>query len=815
MDRLPAAFEPLREFAQFVIQRAIRQPDGSTTKIPLSPSTMRACDAHDPTAWMDADTAIALSRALGPDIAPGFVLTEQDPFFFLDIDHAYVNGVWSPIALELVTLFDGAAVEIGVSGDGLHILGTGAAVIPSKARKKNTELGIELYTCKRIARISGNGTQGDVMRDCSVALSAIVPKYFPVKEQATDMVWNDKPRTDWCGPEDDDELIELALNARANPFGTRGCAFVDLWNHNVDVLAARFPHATNPYDLSSADGSLSSHLAFWTGCHHERIKRIMMKSPLVRDKWTERDDYLRDTIESACNNQMDVFSSKRFKPAVQQPTPQATNGHGGTITGWHYIPVIDQLKFFDGCVYVTEQHRVLLKNGMFVKPDAFRARFGGHTFAMDDQNLKLCDNAWRVFTESQSVQFPKVDSITFRPDLKPNEVVTEEGIVSVNTYRPVNAQRIAGDAGPFLQHLAKVLPNERDQTILLSYMAACVQHLGRKFQWAPLLQGVEGNGKTLFTRCVGYCVGKRYTHWPKAADLANKFNAWLLENAFIGVEDIYVPESRGEIIETLKPMITGDQIEIQGKGDNQISKEICCNFMLNSNHKNAIRKTRNDRRFCVFYTAQQSEDDLRRDGMGADYFPDLYSWLKDDGYAIVHDYLATYDIPQEFNPCLEAGGKAHRAPVTSTTNEALEASLGGIEQEILEAIEQNRPGFAGGWVSSIAVEKLLHDLHASSRLPRTKRKEMMMQLGYVEHPGLPQGRVTRIIPIDQGRPKLFVLAAEPHLLDLRGDSIIDAYVSAQQGQGLPIGGSVFDKHPVHHVPLSKLLVDPEDNSGIY
>jgi hypothetical protein len=65
---------------------------------------------------------------------------------------------------------------------------------------------------------------------------------------------------------------------------------------------------------------------------------------------------------------------------------------------------------------------------------------------------------------------------------------------------PINTPRKAGDAGPFLRHLAKLLPDERDRSILLAYMAASIQHKGVKFQWAPLIQGAEGNGKTLLTR---------------------------------------------------------------------------------------------------------------------------------------------------------------------------------------------------------------------------------------------------------------------------------------------------------------------------
>lgn len=54
-------------------------------------------------------------------------------------------------------------------------------------------------------------------------------------------------------------------------------------------------------------------------------------------------------------------------------------------------------------------------------------------------------------------------------------------------------------------------------------------------------------------------------------------------------------------------------------------------------------------------------------------------------------WLATYPIPYELNP---ASG-AHRAPKTSSDAESVAQALGVVEQEILEAIEEGKPGFVG------------------------------------------------------------------------------------------------------------------------
>ena len=364
-------------------------------------------------------------------------------------------------------------------------------------------------------------------------------------------------------------------------------------------------------------------------------------------------------------------------------------------------------------------------------------------------------------------------------------LIEEEGRILVNTYVPINTPRAEGDVTPFLDHLQRVLPIESDRAILLAYMAACVQYKGVKFQWAPIIQGAPGNGKTLFTRCVAAAIGNRYTHYPKAKDIDNKFNAWLQNKLFIGVEDIYVPDHKVDVIEAIKPMITNDLVEIEGKGTDQAIADNYANFILNMNRRDGVRKDRNDRRFCVFFSAQQSVEDIIRDGMDGDYFPNLYGWLREEGYAIVANYLATYPIPDELNPA----GACHRAPTTSTTEEVVKSSMGTIEQEILEAVEEGRPGFAGGWISSKALERLLQSLRKETAIPRNKRREVLQSLGYDYHPALKDGRVNNVISMDAGKPRLFIKHGHIHA-NLTGS--VEVARHYQEAQGSPVGGAPME-----------------------
>jgi hypothetical protein len=296
---------------------------------------------------------------------------------------------------------------------------------------------------------------------------------------------------------------------------------------------------------------------------------------------------------------------------------------------------------------------------------------------------------------------------------------------------------------------------------VLSYFASMVQNPGRKFQWWPVIQGAEGNGKSALLRILSFAVGHRYTHLVdvhKMAKVGNNFNGWVQGNLFVGIEEIYVAERR-DFLEAFKATVTNDRTPIERKGVDQTTGDNRVNGLMLTNHKDGVPVGVDSRRYAIFYTAQQRAADIEADGMGGNYFPDFYDWLNgrgkyaelgaNYGYAVINDYLHTYEVAAEFDPA----GVCVRAPSTSSTADALLASRGRAEQEIAEAIEQGRPGFAGGWVSSKAVDDLLDRIRAA--VPRSKRREMLLGLGYDYHPHLHDGRTNVVVQPDNAKPRLY------------------------------------------------------------
>lgn len=764
---LPPALAILGAFRQFILCAL-------PSKLPVSPYTGQVgINAHDPQHHTDAATAYAAAERMGHAVA--FVLTANDPLFCLDIDGALQpDGTWSQGSQTMLAALPGCGVEVSQSGRGLHLWGVCADMPPHAC--KNVALGLELYHDARFICLGRPDAVGDASLDCSALLPSVISQWFAptVPSGALPAEWTTEPCAEWRGPADDAELIRRMLACRSNPFGGKA-TIQDLWTCNVEALAKAYPsQGVDPFDRSSADAALASHLSFWTGRNCERIARMMRMSALVRDKY-DREDYLPRTILRTVGSG-EVYRERELSSEGVDPiTATATLVEGSTFAG-----LDDQRQLFAGCVYVTGAHKVLVPGGEMLDAQRFNATapYNRYTYMLDAANEKTTRKAFEALTQSQGLVWPQAKGTCFRPELLPGHI-TPDGLV--NTWWPIDTPSEPGDVSPFLLHLERMLPVERDRAILLNYMAALVQFPGDKFQWWPLIQSVKGNGKSMLLEILEYCVGERYCHRPNAAEIANgggKFTGWLRGKVLVGFEEIRTSH-KSEVLEILKPMVTNNRIEIQNKGVDQDMGDNRANGLLLTNYQDAVKIDDEERRYCPLFCAQQIRADLARDGMSGDYFPDLYDWVRrGGGLAYLNHYLRTFTLERELNPALQHGGKCHRAPDTSSTVRAVAATLGKVEQEVMEAVAEHKQGFCGGWISSIELDNLLREKRLDGLVPRIKRPDMLCALGYVHHPGLHGGRAST--PTSNGqRPVLYVRDGHIAGQVQGGAAITRAYEAAQ------------------------------------
>lgn len=718
---IPRAFLPYRQFINWFPST---KANGAVDKIPCDQAG-EVIDAHDPATWVDAETACASGFQVG------FVFTKADPFWFLDVDHAWNGSAWSELATWCGEWFPGAAFEISQSGTGAHWFGSGAHVLDEAHGTRRRGLGLEFYTSGRFVALTGISAAGDASTDHSARLTAFLTACdLPLREEPYQAPAGRDPA--YTGPDDDEALIQAMLNSQASfsaMFGAKATAR-QLWEADVPALARAFGMEGRkdgcPYDRSAADAAMMFHLSFWTGRDLARMQRLFERCALYRpERYSGRYEYRMERVLGVGARNPRVYDRPRppAAPAPILPAPGATVATAEQIRADGTMSVNEQIAFFKGCVYVEDMHGVLMPDGRILKPHVFDAVMGGYKFQMQYDNGRPSLSAFECFTASRMYRFPKAKGTCFLPRLAPG-YVTLDG--NVNTWVPPVIDEAPGDITPFLRHLALLLPNETDRRIMLAYMKACAQKPGFKFQWAPVVQGVPGNGKSLFIRVLVQACGLRYSHLPKASQLTEKYNSWIAGNVFIGVEEIKIGDKKREILDDLKDAITNDRLEIRRMASEKKMADNVTNWFFCTNYKDAVPIDRNERRYAPFYTAQQTVDDLRAAGLTNEYFQQIYDWLKDGGgYQAVTWFLRNTPIDPEYDP----SGMCQRAPATSSMNEAILAGMGRIEQEIMEAIETNEAGFRGGWISGASLDRWLEHRGARSVSP-SKKSEILKTLGY-------------------------------------------------------------------------------------
>lgn len=680
----------------------------------------RKCDPTDPANFTDYATA----EAAPYDVA--FVVKQTDPWFFLDLDKCLVDGDWTQDAKDIVSYFPGCWIEVSQSGTGLHIMGKcDKALLHDRKNKWNGWL--EFYINDRFIAFGKQGWQpiGGIPTDklWTNELRAFVPER---------PLLGDLPEgreTTYTGPEDDQELIQMMLRTQnvASQFG-EGVTVKDLWEANVAKLSVKYPayDDKDPFDRSSADAGLMSHLAFWTGKDMPRMERLFRQSALMRDKFDKRQDYRRDTIHNAvrlCNKWYD-------KP---RPEPEQTHFES-------YLTINEMIEHFKGCTYIIESHRVLMPNGDILKPEAFKATMGGHRFQMEPASSKTSTNAFEAFTENRCHRFPKASGTCFYPDRPFGELI--DG--NVNCYVKPNVKTRQGDLGWWWSFLERLIPEERERRIVMSYCRFVVQNPGKKALWTIGLVGTEGNGKSLIWDLVRYAVGTKYAHKVRAEQLGTQFNGWMTYKIFLQSDEVFFPGKR-EVLESLKPAITDYTMPVRNMYSTESNFHCPTNWGFTSNYDDAFLKTRSDRRYCVIRTAQYTLEDVHRD-FPKEFLQNFFDWLDNQGgrEMIAWDMHNTPPDP-EFDP---NNGCVH-APDTSFTEKLMDLSQGAVEQEIVEAVETERVGFRGGYISTFALEQLLD--HCRVKVSRGKRGQILEQLGY-RH----VGRASVLIMRESGtRPQIY------------------------------------------------------------
>lgn len=235
-----------------------------------------------------------------------------------------------------------------------------------------------------------------------------------------------------------------------------------------------------------------------------------------------------------------------------------------------------------------------------------------------------------------------------------------------------------------LAHITFTLDDEREQTILLDWLTFVYQNPGQRVNWALLLQGAQGTGKSYFAVMLQALMGDLVTNLDPSA-IAGRFTSWAFGSLVVVVEEVRISgQNKYEVMDRTKPFISNPTIQIEEKGrDHRTVPNFTSYFML-TNHKDALPLAAGDRRYCVMFSRVQSEEQLYRElggkGGAENYFDALFSDLERRPDAVAH-FFANRQISEHFN----ARG---RAPETRAKQMMMDVGMSPERLTMEDAISQ-------------------------------------------------------------------------------------------------------------------------------
>lgn len=275
----------------------------------------------------------------------------------------------------------------------------------------------------------------------------------------------------------------------------------------------------------------------------------------------------------------------------------------------------------------------------------------------------------------------------------------EEKIYSVgdetffNSYRP-NTAEIKRDPDLkktavkiFNDHIDFIATTDIEREGLKNYFAFCVQRLGQKVDWTPLIISKhEGLGKSAFSVLFRKIFGEHNCSTVSAQRLLSGWTDFIAEKLFVVSHEVETHDTSA--LTELKSLITESRVRVNAKYARTYETNNCANFLLLSNKLSALRLEKHSRRFFVIYNNQEPKDKA--------YYNTLFNAIE-NGAGWIYDHLMSIDLST-----FDAHGAA---PETEGLAMITEVTKSDAVSWLETQYEQRAGAFASPIVDMIAIER--------------------------------------------------------------------------------------------------------------
>lgn len=304
-------------------------------------------------------------------------------------------------------------------------------------------------------------------------------------------------------------------------------------------------------------------------------------------------------------------------------------------------------------------------------------------------------------------QIPVVYNRMYLPGMDP--LYKMNGVAYVNSYTDHDIPELPGELTAadqraidvFLYHFEHLIADERDRRLFLDFLTYIVQNPGKRVNWAILLQGAEGDGKSWFARILKAVLGASNVNGISGKRLEEKYNPWAEGAQVCFVEDVRLHgANRFDAVNTLKPMITNDMVEIRRMNTNVYEVINTMSYITTANIKDALPVGDEDSRFFPIFTRFQTKRAIDAFKLAnPDYYDRLHAILSFGG--AIRQFLLNRELSADFNADA-------RAPESSHRKEMIVLNRSPEEQALMDALEDSdAPDFCDLLLDSGRVEDKL------------------------------------------------------------------------------------------------------------
>ena len=385
-----------------------------------------------------------------------------------------------------------------------------------------------------------------------------------------------------------------------------------------------------------------------------------------------------------------------------------------------------------GFVYVATQDQFYQRHtGRKFAPDVFDRYFSVQLMTNGDENSAAPAVRPRDFALNV-LKCPRVDDFAYDPSQ--SEAIFAEGHKRlVNLYIPSHPEpraEGAAEAGAVIvRHIEHLIREPEYRQLVLDFMAYQVQAPGHKVRWVPVIQGVQGCGKTALLEIMRSVLGREHVRQVGPESVMSQYNGWAFGAQFVGIEEIrVVGHNRHEVMNAIKPCITNDYITVNDKWVVPFQTRNFTNYMMFTNYHDALAVSREERRYFVLYSPLQTRTQVDQLG-GAAYFTNLFDTIHNRASELRH-FFETWEISDTFDPDAQA-------PITKYMEEMARIASSPLQSAVIELIHDNRHILVQPDVVSLST---LIGLLELSRLPPFTDQAVigiLRELGF-----LPYGRIS-------------------------------------------------------------------------